>query len=235
MTDHFGDDLLRRLRTSEETMAPLRKGLGLPATIDGVLSVRMWRRCSPIKVMAKHAELSLERLAEEAGVDDRTLRRWANGENVPTPRYLAKLSAVLKVSPHTLWASHLTWLSFRPLLDEASVKRAANEARRSVHPIYRVAQLKGISFKELALLSGVGTTTLSRLWGATTPPHLTTLLKLCEALEIDVGATAKLCSLWSSTFTGVAPLDIPGVAAEFEMQHLAGDGPVQEGESNDNV
>jgi transcriptional regulator with XRE-family HTH domain len=70
----------------------MRKQLSL------VEQVRIERRMpSPAtaKVIRRTAGVSLERMADEIGVDRATLMRWENGENRPRPAHCAKWAALL--------------------------------------------------------------------------------------------------------------------------------------------
>lgn len=71
-------------------------------------------------------------------------------------------------------------------LDRSSVERAATEIGRAI--AQRRSQL-GLSQRELAMRCGTTQSAIARLEAGATPPRLSTLLRLSDALDCDLAVS----------------------------------------------
>lgn len=89
---HVGAKFVARLRASGVAVPERRRGHWPAGKPRG--DVEGWKTIRP-RVEAAVRQISRKRLASEAGVSDRSLRRWMSGEKYPTAEHVAALGRAL--------------------------------------------------------------------------------------------------------------------------------------------
>lgn len=183
-----------------------RAAAGLPTNMRS-LSRAMWVKCSPIRVAMHNKSVSFEKLGELTGVDEKTIRNFANGKRLPEPRTLRLVAQALGEEPATLWAQHVDWLAFEPTLDAAAVEAGARGGRRYCSPIYLAARARSMRLKHISELTGVAPRTIrDACVNEYHSPKLTTLGPIAKCLNVDIGKLVEALGVWQEAFQG-EPLD----------------------------
>jgi len=220
VSDPFKREEAGKFKRLESRMQRLRREQGLPPNMAGSLSFSMWRRVSPLRVEFASRGWSFEDAASHTGLDERTLRRVANGETMPTPSTLASIAKALDLGAPEFWDAHCTWASFRPSLDAYAIRTAARGARRYAHPVHRLMRERGWSRSELADEAGVGPTTIRKMWSNTDrPPSLKTLIGLSRALGVTIDWLVVRLEMWYEAFVGVSDADTVPAAVVLEEDY----------------
>lgn len=127
-----------------------------PAAVPGVF------KHDRMLQLAKKRGLTNKDLAEAVQVNQGTVGRWAKGEAAPSPRFIARLAEVLKVSPSQLYV-------------------VAAESDRNL-AYYRV--LAGYSLAQLAPKLDTSSVHLNRMEAGRSPVPEKIVIQLCELLNL---------------------------------------------------